>query len=323
MKHLIFVAICLTLICTFSACKEPPKVLIPVTVTLDWTPNTNHTGLYVALEQGLFKAEGLDVKIVQPGAGSADQIVATGKSEFGISYQENITRARSEGIPLVSIAAVIQHNTSGFASLKKDKILSPKDFEGKRYGSWDSPSELAVLQALMQKSGADFSKVKTISGITDFFNTIGRDADFEWIYAGWDGEEAKLRNLELNFIALKDLDPVMDFYTPVICTNESLIQTKPELVKSFMIATTAGYRFAITHPEQAADILLKHAPELKPELVKASQKYLSTQYQAESPTWGYQKPEVWQRFADWMLEKQLLKTKIDIHKAFTNEFLPR
>jgi ABC-type nitrate/sulfonate/bicarbonate transport system substrate-binding protein len=89
-----------------------------------------------------------------------------------------------------------------------------------------------------------------------------------------------------------------------------------------MKATTAGYTYAITNPQQSADILLKHAPELKPELVKASQKYLSNQYQAESPTWGTQKTEVWQRFADWMLEKQLLKTKIDISKAFTNEFLP-
>lgn len=83
---------------------------------LDWTPNTNHTGLYVAKEKGYFKQEGLDVNIVKPGETGADQLVASGKAEFGVGYQEGITQARIQGVPIVSIAAIIQHNTSGFAS---------------------------------------------------------------------------------------------------------------------------------------------------------------------------------------------------------------
>jgi ABC-type nitrate/sulfonate/bicarbonate transport system substrate-binding protein len=323
MKHLLIIIICIFLVLGLTSCKKAPKALIPITVTLDWTPNTNHTGLYVALEQGLFKQEGLDVKIVQPGMGSTDQIVATGKSEFGVSYQENVTRARAENIPLVSIAAVIQHNTSGFASLKSAKINSPKDFEGKRYGSWDSPSEQAVLKAIMQKNKADFNKVKIISGITDFFSTIGKTVDFEWIYAGWDGIEAKLRNMDLNYIPLKDLEPALDYYTPVIITSDNIIKNNPALVKSFMKATAMGYAFAIANPDSAASILLKHAPELKPELVKASQKYLSTQYQADSPQWGMQKKEVWQNFTNWMVEQKLLAKSIDVNAAFTNAYLPQ
>lgn len=321
-KALLTVITIFLVLASFSACAKKEKALDRVTVTLDWTPNTNHTGLYVALEEGLYKNEGLDVRIVQPGQGYTDQIVASGKSEFGISYQENVTRARSENLPLVSIAAVIQHNTSGFAALKSAGIKSPKDFEGKRYGSWDSPSEKAVLQAVMEKAGADFSKVKVISGIYDFFSTIGRDADFEWIYEGWDGIEAKLRNMELDYFALKDLEPALDYYTPVIVTNEELIKNNPELIKGFMRATAQGYAFAIANPDAAADILLKHAPELKPELVKASQQFLSSQYQAESPVWGYQETIVWQRFADWMIKHDLLAEDLDISNAFTNAFLP-
>jgi ABC-type nitrate/sulfonate/bicarbonate transport system substrate-binding protein len=315
--------ICLALMFSFNACKKAPQELKPITVTLDWTPNTNHTGLYVALEQGLYKQEGLDVRIVQPGQGYTDQIVATGKSEFGVSYQENVTRARAEGIPLVSIAAVIQHNTSGFASLKLRNITSPKGFEGMRYGSWDSPSEIAVLMAVMKKAGADFDKVKVISGITDFFSTIDRTADFEWIYKGWDGVEARLRMIELNFIPLKDLEPALDYYTPVLVTSDNIIRERPELVMSFMKATSTGYRFAIANPDSAAKILMKHAPELKPKLVRESQIYLSQQYQAESPVWGMQKQEVWQRFMDWMLEWKLLPGPIDLKAAYTNEFLPK
>lgn len=320
--RILIIVVCLLLVISFSTCKKSVKGLTQITVTLDWTPNTNHTGLYVALEKGLFANEGLDVKIVQPGQGYTDQIVATGNSEFGISYQENVTRARAEGMPLVSIAAIIQHNTSGFASLASSKINSPKDFEGKKYGSWDSPSELAVLKAVMQKAGADFDKVTVVSGVTDFFSTIGRDADFEWIFEGWDGTEAKLRNLQINYLPLRELEPALDYYTPVIITTENLIKSYPELIKSFMKAVSAGYEFAMEQPNEAAQILLKHAPELKPELVIESQKYLSRQYHQDSPQWGWQEFGVWQRFTDWMVENGLLTKTIDNSAAFTNDFLP-
>lgn len=110
-----------------------------VTVVLDWYPNTNHTGLYVAKDLGYYEEEGLNVEIVQPSRLTAEQIVASGKAEFGVSYQEAVTLARGEGLPIVSIAAVIQHNTSGFAWLKSEGIKSVKDWEGKNTERGDLP----------------------------------------------------------------------------------------------------------------------------------------------------------------------------------------
>jgi ABC-type nitrate/sulfonate/bicarbonate transport system substrate-binding protein len=303
------------------SCGTAKTPLTTVTVTLDWTPNTNHTGLYVALEKGFYKEAGLNVKIIQPGAGYTDQIVATGKSEFGVSYQENVTRARSEGLPLVSIAAICQHNWSCFASLKTSGIKAPMDFEGKRYGSWDSPSEVAVLKAIMDKSGADFTKVRIVSGVTDFFSTIGRTADFEWIYAYWDGIEAGLRGMQLDQIWLKDLEPALDYYTPVLITNEELIRTNPDLVGKFVTATAKGYQYAIDNPKPAAEILLKNAPELKRNLVVTSQQWLSRTAQSDGVKWGTQKREVWQRFADWMFANKLLSKPAEVDKCFENSFL--
>jgi ABC-type nitrate/sulfonate/bicarbonate transport system substrate-binding protein len=297
--------------------------LTKVTVTLDWTPNTNHTGLYVAQDKNYYKQEGLDVEIVQPGEGITLQLVGSGKSEFGISYQEDVTTARSKNIPVVSIAAVIQHNTSGFASLKKDNIKTPKDFQGKRYGDWGSPTATEIIRALVEKDKGNFSKVKIISGITDFFHTIGKDADFEWIYYGWDGVEAKRRGMDLNIMMLKDLDPVFDYYTPVIVTNESTIVNSPDLIKRFMRATAKGYEFTIKNPGQAGDILLKYAPELDPGLVQNSQDYLSTQYQADAQQWGFQKRSIWYDYAQWMYTHRLVNELIDINKAYTNQFLPQ
>lgn len=307
-----------------KAGKDKKAALKKVTIMLDWMPNTNHTGLYVAKDKGFYKAQGLDVEIIQPGEGTtADQLVAAGKADFGISYQESVTQARATGIPLVSVAAVIQHNTSAFASLKKDNITSVKDFEGKRYGGWGSPVEEAVLKAIMTKAGADYAKLKNITlGATDFFTSIGKDADIEWIYYGWDGIEAKRRGIELNLLMVKDLDPALDYYTPVIVTNEKHIAEQKELVQKFMKATAQGYEFAIMNPAEAAKILLKNAPELNPELVKASQEWLSKKYQDDAEKWGIQKEEVWNRYARWMYDRQLIPRMIEPQKAFTNEFLP-
>ncbi|RKJ22474.1 ABC transporter substrate-binding protein, partial [Butyricicoccus sp. 1XD8-22] len=113
--------------------------------------------------------EGLDVEIILPGEAGADQLVASGKSEFGVSYQESITEARVQDVPIVSIGAVIQHNTSGFASPVDKNIKSPKDFEGKSYGGWGAPLEKAVLASLMETEGADIEKVDIVNmGDSDF-----------------------------------------------------------------------------------------------------------------------------------------------------------
>jgi len=306
-----------------AATKEAAKPLTNVKVVLDWTPNTNHTGLYVAKDQGFFEQEGLNVEIVQPGEGGADAMVASGTAEFGVSYQENITQGRIQGVPIVSLAAVIQHNTSGFASPAGKNIKTPKDFAGKTYGGWGSPAENAMIESLMQAENADPSKVKIVNiGEADYFTAVKRDIDFAWIYYAWTGIDAELRNEPTNMIYLNQYSDKLDYYTPVLATSEKMIQEKPDVVKAFVAGAAKGYQFAIDKPEEAANILLKAVPDLDKNLVIASQKWLSPRYQDDAPRWGEQKLSVWEGYADWMLEHKLLDKKLDAPAAFTNDFLP-
>ncbi|PEZ06152.1 ABC transporter substrate-binding protein [Bacillus sp. AFS018417] len=327
MKKGLKILLAASLLFSFAGCSADKKAESKekkVTVVLDWFPNTNHTGLYVAKTKDYYKKQGLDVEIIQPGDNtSVEQMVASGKADFGVSYQENVTTARVEDIPVVSIGAIIQHNTSAFASLKKDNITSPKDFEGKRYGGWGAPAEEATLKTIMDKHQADYSKVQNVVlGQTDFFKSIGRDADFEWIYYGWDGIEAKRQGIELNTIMLKDLDPALDYYSPVIITSEKHAKQDKDFVKKFMKATTDGYNFAIKEPKEAADILIKNVPDINKELVQESQKWLSTKYQDDAKAWGVQKEEVWSNYMNFLYDNKVIKKKIDVKAAFTNEFLP-
>lgn len=297
-----------------------------VTVVLDWTPNTNHTGLYTALENGYYKDQGLDVEIVQPPEGGAASLVASGKADFGISYQEEVTYAKTsdDPLPIKAIAAVIQHNSSGFASPKDKNIKTPKDFEGKIYGGWGSESETAAIKAVMEKTGADFNKV-TIADIgqDDFFTATTNSVDFAWIYEGWDVVQAKLKGFDLNFIPMNQFDKRLDYYTPVIISNETLLSDNPELAKKFMKATTEGYQFAIDNPEEAAKILVKHAPEIDEELAIESQKFLASKYKDDAPRWGEMKDEVWNNYTAFLKEYGLINKDLKPEDAYTNEFLPQ
>lgn len=309
---------------TSPADTQQPEGLKEVSVVLDWTPNTNHTGLYVAKEKGYFEEEGLQVEILLPGEAGADQLVASGRANFGVSYQESITEARVQGIPIVSIAAVIQHNTSGFASPAEKNITSPKDFEGKAYGGWGAPVEKSVIASLMKNDGdADVEKVSFINmGDADFFTAVRRDIDFAWIYYGWTGVEAELRGEEINMVYLTDYSDALDYYTPVLATNEKMIDEQSDVVKAFVKAASRGYEFAIENPEEAAEILIAAVPDLDADLVTASQKWLADKYKDDAPRWGEQKLEVWENYAQWMIENDLLEGELDAEAAFTNEFLP-
>jgi ABC-type nitrate/sulfonate/bicarbonate transport system substrate-binding protein len=303
---------------------EQKDDLKKVSVVLDWTPNTNHTGLYVAKEKGYFEEQGLDVDIILPGEAGADQLVASGKAEFGVGYQESVTQARVQDVPLVSIAAVIQHNTSGFASPKSKDITTPKDFEGKSYGGWGSPVEKAVMTSIMKQENADVEKVDFVNmGDTDFFTAVKRDVDFAWIYYGWTGIEAELRGEELNMMYVKDYSEKLDYYTPVLTTNEKMIESDPDTVKAFLAAASKGYQFAIDKPKDAGEILLEAAPDLDEELVMKSQEWLAPKYKDDADRWGEQKLEVWENYASWMYDNDLLDKELDSKKAFTNEFLPK
>ncbi|MFC1945055.1 ABC transporter substrate-binding protein [Chloroflexota bacterium] len=326
MKLLFLIIVLLITALTTLACGSPAdKEVIPVTLMLDWVPNTNHTGIFVSEANGCFEEAGLAVKIIQPGEVYAEAAVASGAADFGISFQEQVTLARADDVPIVSIAAVLQHNTSGFASAADLNVTSAADFEGLLYGSFGTPFEAPTLKVLMNCAGGDFNQLQIVNtGFADPLALIAEGRiDLAWIFYGWQGFQAQQQGIDINVLMMKNyFDCIPDYYTPVVITSEDSIANKPELVRAFMEALSRGYDFVIQNPGDAADLLLAAVPELDPELVKASQDWLSEYYQAEAPRWGEQKESVWQDYADWMVENGILSSPISVKDSFTNEFLP-
>ena len=295
-----------------------------ITMVLDWTPNTNHTGIYVAQEKGYFKEAGLDVSVIQPPDNGATDLVASGGAEFGIDFQDTLAAAFSSDspLPVTAVAAILQHNTSGLISLKKKGIDSPGKLEGHSYATWDSPIEQAVLKNVVEKDGGDFSRVKLISTyVEDIVAALHADIESVWIYYGWDGVKCDMEGLSTNFLPFADMNPTFDYYSPVIIGNNDYMKKNPDTTKAFLSAVKKGYEYAAGNPSDAADILLKAVPELDEKLVQKSQEYLSKQYIADAAQWGEIDANRWNGFYQWLNENKLVDNALDENAGFTMDYL--
>ena len=301
-----------------------PADLKEITLVLDWTPNTNHTGFYVAQAQGYFAEAGLKVNIIQPPEDGAVMMVASGNAEFCIDFQDYLAPvfASKDTFPVTAVAALIQHNTSGIISLKEDGIDTPKGLEGKNYATWELPVEQAMLKNIVEADGGDFSKVNLIPEyITDVVSALRQNIDAVWIYYAWDGIAAERAGLDTNMIYFKDITPEFDYYSPVIVANTDFLANDPETAKAFLAAAAKGYEFAINDPEAAAKILCEQVPELDPEMVTESQQWLADQYIADAARWGYIDPARWDAFYAWLCDNKL-SDPIPAGTGFTNDYLP-
>lgn len=299
--------------------------LTDITVILDYVANTNHTGMYVALEKGYYEEEGLKVNIIEPTDGATASLIAAGKGDFGISYQEDVTVALTseDPLPIKAIAAIIQHNTSGFAAYKEKNITSVKDFEGKTYAGWGGPGEEAVIKAVMNGAGADFSKLNIVISDGAGFEALKDKVDIMWFFEGWDNVKASMNDFPLNYMELRQLDSRLDYYTPVIITSNSMIETNPDTIRKFLSATEKGYDYAIQNPEESAEILHQFASDYDIEMLKKSQEFLSAKYKEDTDRWGIMKDEIWDNYTDFMVEYGVINQKIPASSCYTNEFLPK
>ena len=328
MKKLISIALVLVLIFGLTGCGAGEKSKEnTITIVLDWTPNTNHTGIYVALEKGYFEEVGLNVEVIQPPEGGAEALVASGKAQFGVSCQDSLAPAfvGDTKLPVTAVAAILQHNTSGIISRAGEGMDTPKGLESKKYATWDLPVEKATIRDVMEAESGNFELVELIpSTVTDEVSALqSKSVDAIWIYYGWAGVACQVAGLETDYFAFADINPVFDFYTPVIIGNNTWLEKNRETAKAFLEALSKGYTDAVENPKEAADILMNAVPELKSnsELIYVSQEYLAKEYIADATNWGEFDAERWAAFYNWLNENDLLEEKIEPDYGFTNEYL--
>lgn len=299
---------------------------------LDWTPNTNHTGLYVAMNKGYFKDAGLDVEVLPYNDSNPDVLVDSGKADFGVGFQDTATISMAAGANIRSVLAVEQTWATEVSVLEsRDDITSPKDLDGKIYGGFGTPAEIATMQGVIRSAGGkgDFENVTL--GTTAYEALYSGDVDFTVPYVAWEGLEAEDRGVKLKNFAYTDYG-FPDCYQVVIMGNNDWLKKNPEAAKAFVQALQRGYEDSVADPDGSAEILQKENSDLLTDLdfLKRSQRMLVDKFMLdENGKFGRQTEEHWAELGQFLFDNGLLvdasnkplTTPPTWSDYFTNEYL--
>lgn len=290
---------------------------------LDWTPNTNHTGLYVALHEGYFEDAGLDVEVLPYNDTNPDVLVDAGKAEFGVGFQESTMKSMAQGADVKSVLAVMQRWASEIAVLaSRDDIQSPKDLDGKTYGGFGE-EDSALVSGVIQAAGGkgDFETVTL--GTTAYEALYSGDVDFTIPFVAWEGIEAEERGVDLKTFAYGDYG-FPESYQLIILGNGTWLEKHPDEAKKFVQALQKGYQYSIDNPDEAAQILQDENKDLLTDvdMLKKSQRMLAETFMLDdNGKFGRQEEAQWAALAKFFEDKGLLDHVDDWSQHFTNAYL--
>lgn len=236
-----------------------------LSVALDWTPNTNHIGLYVAQTQGWFKDAGLEVEILPYTDTSAGALIASGVAQFGVAGVVGFTTQRAAGADLQAVFAVTQHETGRLVvNASNETIQRPADLDGKIYAGFGSNWESALIGTMIRNDGGTGEYETVTLGTSAYEALANGTVDFTLEILTWEGVNADLVGREQRGFRYADYG-VPDQQTTLIAGNGTWIADHPDQTRAFVQAVQRGYAFAIEQPEAAADMLIAAADGMLPD----------------------------------------------------------
>ncbi|HEY8597345.1 MAG TPA: ABC transporter substrate-binding protein [Thermomicrobiales bacterium] len=299
--------------------------LTKVSLVLDWYPWANHTGLYLAQSRGYFKDQGLEVDIHAP-SNPEDilKVVAAGTDNFGISYQTDVLSARAAGVPVKSVAAIVQHPLNTVMALKGAGITRPKDLEGKKVGIPGVPSDGPLLKTMVEADGGNIAKVEQINVGFDLIpSLIGKKVDAViGAYEVHEAAVAELQGFPVQALRVQDWG-VPDYYELVLVTSDNMIKQNADVVRKFMIAVSKGYADAQNDQAAAIDALIAGYPDADRKVEVPGLAKLAPLWTDGVSRFGEQTTARWQQYADWLRAEKILDKEVKVEDCFTTEFLPK
>jgi ABC-type nitrate/sulfonate/bicarbonate transport system substrate-binding protein len=311
---------------------KPP--LATVRLAFDWTPNTDHTGFFVARAQGLYDAAAIDLRILPYASATPETLLAAHQAECGISFQDSMTFAVAAGADIVSVAAILQKTASAIGVLADGPLERPRDLDGKTYAGFGYPNEDPTLKFVIKADGGK-GEFKTATLDAAAYEALySKQADFTIPFTAWEGVEARLRGINLRYFQFADYG-FPEYYQVVLACDRQWLAKDPDAARRFIGATVAGFQYANDHPAEAADLLVSENPgafDANKELPKASQEFLAAgKYLVnDAGVFGPQTLERWTGYSAFLYDQGLLvdgagkplPKALDYATLFTNDFLP-
>ena len=317
-----------------SAAAPSKAALGKVRFALDWTPNTNHTGIYVAEANGWYDQAGVDLQILPYASATPETLVAAGQAECGISFQDSLTFAAAAGADLVSVAAILQKTASAIGVLASGPLQRPRDLDGKTYAGFGYPNEDPTLKFVIKADGGTGTFKTAMLDAAAYEALYNKRADFTIPFTAWEGVEAELRGIKLRYFQFADYG-FPEYYQVVLACDRQWLEKEPDAARRFVAATVRGFQLAAAQPADGAALLVSENPgvfDANKDLPRASQQFLADGgYLVDANgVFGKQTLERWTAYSDFLYEQGLLVDRagkpltapIDYGRLFTNDFLP-
>ena len=283
----------------------------PVSLTLDWYANADHVGVFSGVDRGFFARAGLDVTARPPSAASDSiTLVATGRSDVGISYEPEVFFAQQRHIPVVAVASVVPRALASIIAAGGGGIRTPADLRGKTIGIDGTASTTAFVDTVLRRSGVDPSAVKLVN--------VGFNQVPALLQGKVDAVAGVFRNIEGIQFAKNGLHPVVFPYDRygvpqyaelVLVANAARLHSDADYrrtVARFVAALGAATRWAQAHPAEAVAVMERHAYRDYQDTISAS-----VPATLDLLRTGPLDASAWARFGAWMYRSGLLKTRPD------------
>ena len=308
-----------------DAAKSGSDDLQHLTVVLDWYPNALHAFLYEAQEKGYFAEEGLDVDIQSPaGVNDAMNMVAAGKADIGLYYQQDVIQARAEqDVPIKSIGAVVQGPLNIILSLKDKNITTPKDLEGKTVGYAGTELSEALVRSIMQSNGADPNSVNMVDVGFDLMSsmTTGNVDATIGCLVNHEVPQMEKEGFEVNYFFPDDYG-VPKYYEGIFLASDDMIANNSDTLKGFLRACSKGFEDFKSNTDDVLQVLLDNQDEanfaLDPDVEKKSCETLLPLMETEDAKFLSQTEQCWQENIDWMYDQGLIAEKPDVSDVMVN-----
>jgi putative hydroxymethylpyrimidine transport system substrate-binding protein len=297
------------------------------TVMLDFFPNADHAALYSAIDQGDFRAVGLDVQPQAP-ADPAEplKLLAAGRVDMAISYEPELLLARDQGLKVVSIGALVQRPLTSFIALPGRHVAKVADLAGKRVGTAGIAYQRAELQTALQAAGVKPGAVREVNvGFNLIPAMVSRRVDAT-LGGFWNYEAIQLELQHRHPVVIPvDRAGVPSYDELVLVVREDEARRRGQDLRAFLQALTRGERAVKANPAAAAAVLVRANPSLESKLQLESIRRTLPAAQPADPSkpFGFQDPTAWASFGTWMFSHHLLAHEASTGlPPFTNEFLP-
>lgn len=298
----------------------------PLSLTLDFYPNPDHAGIYMAQKLGYFREAGLDVSVHTPSDPAAPlKQLAAGQTDLAISYEPEVLLAHDKGLEVVAVAALVDRPLTSMIWLRKSKIGGIAGLRGKTIATAGIPYQNAYLKTILARAGLSPSDVHAVNVGYGLLPAIvgGRADAMLGGFLNVEGVDLRLRGKHPVVVPVDRLG-VPSYDELVLVARRKRLEEDPQAIRLFIAALARGTAAAVRNPSAATRALLEANSALKPKLTAAEVKATLPLLEPERAgrPFGYMAPSRWASFIAWMRDNGLISSLPAPAAVLSDAYLP-